>query len=51
MASKVTRLWERPDSSELLSKVADALGISPAIVEKDYFVTEALRISRPTTSD
>jgi len=44
MASKVTRLCERPDFAELLSRVADSLGINPAIVEKDYFVTEALRI-------
>jgi predicted nucleotidyltransferase component of viral defense system len=44
MASEVIRLCERGDFPELLSTVARQLGINPAIVEKDYYVTEALRI-------
>lgn len=40
----MTRLCEREDFPDLLATVADDLGINPAIVEKDYFVTEALRL-------
>jgi len=40
----MTRLCERKDFPDLLSTVADNLGINPGIVEKDYYVTEALRI-------
>lgn len=40
----MTRLCERPDFPELLSLVAGNLDVNAAIVEKDYYVTEALRI-------
>lgn len=40
----MTRLCERPDFPELLSLVAGNLHINAAIVEKDYYATEALRI-------
>jgi hypothetical protein len=40
----MTRLSERDDFGELIQAAAEAFSINPAIVEKDYFVTEALRI-------
>jgi hypothetical protein len=44
VAGEVTRLFERDDFAELVELAAGELGISPGIVEKDYYVTEALRI-------
>lgn len=45
MASKVIYLFERPDFSDLVNATGDENGIrNPSIVEKDYFVTEALRL-------
>jgi len=40
----VSRLCERDDFPELIQATANGTGIDPAIVEKDYYVTEALRI-------
>src|SRR5437879_2949536 len=40
----MNRLCERDDFPDLIEEVARGLGISPAIVEKDYYVTEALRV-------
>ncbi|MDK3157567.1 nucleotidyl transferase AbiEii/AbiGii toxin family protein [Kamptonema cortianum] len=36
-------LFQRDDFGDLVVAIADDLTINPAIVEKDYFVTEALR--------
>jgi hypothetical protein len=44
VAIQVTRLCEREDFPALLEAAANRLGMNPAIVEKDYYVTEALRI-------
>ncbi len=45
MASKVTYLFERPDFADLVNATGEENGIgNPGIVEKDYFVTEALRL-------
>lgn len=45
MAGKVTRLYESQDFGNLVEQAAQIRGIAnPAIVEKDYFVTEALRV-------
>lgn len=43
MASQVNALFQRDDFPELVDATAANLGINPAIVEKDYYVTEALR--------
>lgn len=45
MAGKVSYLFERLDFAELIIAASEENGIgSPGIVEKDYFVTEALRL-------
>ncbi len=45
MASKVSYLFERPEFSAVIIAAADENKIgNPEIVEKDYFVTEALRL-------
>jgi hypothetical protein len=43
MASQVSALFLRDDFPELVDAVGNHLGINPAIIEKDYYVTEALR--------
>ncbi len=45
MAIQVSYLYQRDDFPELIAATAEAHGIgNPAIVEKDYYVTEALRL-------
>lgn len=45
MAGEVSYLFERSDFAELITSTGDENGIgNPGIVEKDYFVTEALRL-------
>ena len=44
MAGKVSRRCERKDFPDLAEAAGRQPGINPAIVEKDYYVTEALRI-------
>lgn len=45
MAGEVSYLFERSDFAELITATGDENGIgNPGIVEKDYFVTEALRL-------
>ena len=42
-----TRLFEHPDFEQLVLRAAEHFrprGLRPAILEKDYYVTEALRI-------
>lgn len=39
----MTALFQRDDFPELIDATAEALAINSAIVEKDYYVTEALR--------
>ena len=41
------RLFEHPDFEQAVIRAADhfrSQGLRPAIIEKDYYVTEALRI-------
>jgi len=40
----VANYRDRPDFAATIDAAAERLGISPAIVEKDYWVTQALRI-------
>ena len=42
------RLCEHPDSRDIIQAVADQIDRTPQFVEKDYYVTEALRISVTT---
>ena len=42
----MSHLFERPDFADLINATGDENGIgNPGIVEKDYFVTEALRLT------
>lgn len=36
-------LHDRPDFADLLTTVGESVGANAAIIEKDYWVTEALR--------
>ncbi|GMU37770.1 MAG: nucleotidyl transferase AbiEii/AbiGii toxin family protein [Phycisphaerae bacterium] len=48
------RLFEHPDFEQAILRAAEhfrARGLRPAIIEKDYFVTEALRIIADTATD
>ena len=40
------RLFEHPDFATLIVATAERLGMPPDFVEKDYYVTEALRIAQ-----
>jgi hypothetical protein len=43
------RLFEHPDFQQAILQATEHFrdrGLRPAIIEKDYYVTEALRISR-----
>jgi predicted nucleotidyltransferase component of viral defense system len=47
-------LYEHPDFEQAILRAAEhfrARGLRPAIIEKDYYVTEALRIISVTTGD
>ena len=45
MTSEATYLYERDDFAELVEGAAEFHAIqNPAIIEKDYYVTEALRL-------
>ncbi len=48
------RLHEHPDFEQAILRAAEhfrAQGLRPAIIEKDYYVTEALRIIAATSGD
>lgn len=48
------RLFENPDFEQAIIRAAEhfqAQGLRPAIIEKDYYVTEALRIIAATAGD
>ena len=48
------RLYEHPDFEQAILRAADhysGRGLRPAIIEKDYYVTEALRIVAATAGD
>ena len=48
------RLYEHPDFEQAILRAADhysGRGLRPAIIEKDYYVTEALRIVAATVGD
>ncbi len=48
------RLYENPDFEQAIIRAAEhfrAQGLRPAIIEKDYYVTEALRIIAATAGD
>jgi predicted nucleotidyltransferase component of viral defense system len=48
------KLFEHPDFEQAILQAAEdfrAQGLRPAIVEKDYYVTEALRIIADTAGD
>jgi hypothetical protein len=48
------KLFEHPDFEQAILQAAEhfrSLGLRPAIIEKDYYVTEALRIIALTLSD
>lgn len=48
------KLFEHPDFEQAILRAAEhfrARGLRPAIIEKDYFVTEALRIIADTAGD
>lgn len=48
------RLYEHPDFEQAILRAADhfrPVGLRPAVIEKDYFVTEALRIVAATGGD
>ena len=48
------RLFEHPDFEQAIIQAAEHFrdrGLRPAIIEKDYYVTEALRIIAVTAGD
>jgi hypothetical protein len=45
------RLFEHPDFDQVVLRAAENFGMRPAIVEKDYFVTEALRAIADSAGD
>lgn len=48
------RLFEHPDFEQAIVRAAEhfrAQGLRPAIIEKDYYVTEALRIIAEIAGD
>jgi hypothetical protein len=45
------RLFEHPDFHTLIVAAAEQLGMPPHFVEKDYYVTEALRIAQQKLAD
>lgn len=48
------RLFEHPDFDQAILRAAEHFrdrGLRPAIIEKDYYVTEALRVIAQTTGD
>ena len=48
------RLFEHPDFEQVVLEAAEHFrerGLRPAIVEKDYYVTEALRIIADTVGE
>src|ERR1700722_12860895 len=48
------KLFEHPEFEQAIVRAAEHFrgqGLRPAIIEKDYYVTEALRIISPTAGD
>jgi predicted nucleotidyltransferase component of viral defense system len=45
------RLFEHPDFDQAVIRAAKSRGIREAFVEKDYYVTEALRIIAGAAGD
>lgn len=45
------RLFEHPDFDQVILQAAEHFQLRPSIIEKDYYVTEALRIIATTADD
>jgi predicted nucleotidyltransferase component of viral defense system len=45
------RLFEHPDFDQVILQAAEQSQLRPAIIEKDYYVTEVLRIIAATAGD
>jgi hypothetical protein len=45
------RLFEHPDFDQVILQAAERFQLRPAIIEKDYYVTEVLRIIAATAGD
>ena len=45
------RLFEHPDFDQVILQAAEQIQLRPAIIEKDYYVTEVLRIIAATAGD
>jgi hypothetical protein len=45
------RLFEHPDFDQVILQAAEHFQLRPAIIEKDYYVTEVLRIIAATAGD
>jgi len=45
------RLFEHPDFDQVILQAAERFHLRPAIIEKDYYVTEVLRIIAATAGD
>jgi Nucleotidyl transferase AbiEii toxin, Type IV TA system len=45
------RLFEHPDFDQAILQTAERFQLRPAIIEKDYYVTEALRIIAAAAGD
>ena len=45
------RLFEHPDFDQVILQAAEQFQLRPAIIEKDYYVTEVLRIVAATVGD
>jgi hypothetical protein len=48
------KLYEHPDFEQAILRAAEHFGgrgLRPAVIEKDYYVTEALRIISVTAGD
>ena len=45
------RLFEHPDFDQVILQAAEHFQLRPGIIEKDYYVTEVLRIIAATAGD
>jgi hypothetical protein len=49
--AKNVRLFEHPDFDQVILQTAEHFQLRPGIIEKDYYVTEVLRIIAATAGD